>query len=234
MKLISCHRGKIQHIAKYGLMPTQTRPFSTGLRAIDWMLAGGAFPCGAIHEILSQEGEGLPLFFAAILASSAGKQGAVVWCDRGGRLYPPALEAAGIGLERLFLLRPSNAADELWAVAECLRCRGVSVTVATLGRLSRIDARRLQLAAERGGGTGILLRPSGALSAEYAAATRWLVRPIPGERLVQRWQLQLIHGHGGRVGQSAILEVSRETDHVRALETVGDRSAQKEAIRKRA
>src|SRR5262249_23167779 len=156
---------------------------------------------------------GLALFFATFLARLAAGNRAVAWCDPQGCLYPPALEAAGIALERLFVLRPKSWADEVWAVAECLRCPGGGVTLANLTKLSRVEARRLQLAAESGGGVGILLRTPGAAAAEYAAVTRWLVRPMMGERNVQRWQLQLIHGHGGRVGQSVILEVCRETNH---------------------
>jgi hypothetical protein len=80
----------------------------------------------------------------------------------------------------------------------------------------------LQLSAERGGGVGLLLRPArGPESACHAATTRWLVRPAAGERTLQRWSIQLIHGHGGRVGQTVILECSRETHHitVRARQT---------------
>src|SRR2546423_1093128 len=84
--------------------------------------------------------------------------------------------------------------------------------------LPALEARRLQLSAERGGGIGLLLRPLGRASSEHAAVTRWLVRPAPGERTVQRWSIQLVHGHGGRVGQSVILEHSRETNRVRAVE----------------
>jgi hypothetical protein len=101
-------------------------------------------------------------------------------------------------------------------------------------RLSRVEARRLQLSAERGGGVGLLLRPAGrAVSSEHAAVTRWLVRPAPGERTVQRWSVQLIHGHGGRVGQAVILEYSRETNRVRAVEQLADRPAEKEVAKPR-
>ena len=97
--------------------------------------------------------------------------------------------------------------------------------VAAPSRLARTEARKLQLSAERGGGVGLLLRQTdeanpglrtggGARRApsDHAAATRWLVRPVPGERTVQRWQLQLIYGHGGRVGQSVILEHRRDSN----------------------
>lgn len=146
---------------------------------------------------------------------------AVAWSDPRRCLYPPAVAAMGIPLNRLLILHPKDEREELWATAECMRCRGIGATVLSPRRLSRIEARRLQLAAEDGGGIGILLRRAGAPSAEYSAATRWLVAPAAGERATQRWKIQLIHGHGGRIGSSVILEVCRATDHVRAFEAVG-------------
>ena len=173
---------------------------------------------GAQHSALSTQDSAL---------STQHRRGAVVWIDPDGILYPPALAAAGLPLERILLLRVRRPADQVWAIAECLGCPGVRVTVASPPPLSRIEARRLQLAAERGGGAGILLRPLGAASAEHAAVTRWLVKPAPGERNVQRWELELIHGHGGRVGATVILEACRETHLVRAFEPVADRPVEK-------
>jgi hypothetical protein len=151
--------------------------------------------------------------------------GAIVWCDPNRELYPPAV-ARFLPLEKLYLLHPQNFAEQSWAVAECLRCRGVAATIAAMpARLSRVQARRLQLAAEQGGGVGLVLRPLGPGSDVYAAATRWLVGPVPGERTVHKYRMQLIHGHGGRVGQAVILEHHRElpfvfdNDHILAAET---------------
>jgi protein ImuA len=225
--------------------------FITGLPALDALPPGGAFARGAVHEILSDPENGTPLFLAMLLSRASAEVGsdgvkdktparlssysvtphsslrhsAMIWCDPRGEVYPPALAAHGIALEQLFLLHPRAAADQTWAVAECLRCRGVGAVVAAVDyRLSRVEARRLQLSAERGGGAGILLRPANrSVSSEHAAVTRWLVRPVPGERTVQRWSVQLIHGHGGRVGQVVILEYSRETNRVRAVAAVVDR-----------
>jgi hypothetical protein len=232
------------------------RGFVTGLPALDALPPGGAFARGAVHEILSDPAHGTALFLAMLLAkcgtggppvseqeiledekhgraARATEGGAVIWCDPRGELYPPALAAHGIPLERLFLLHPRAAADQTWAVAECLRCRGVGAVVAAIDyRLSRVEARRLQLSAEKGGGVGLILRPANRpASAEHAAVTRWLVRPVPGGRTVQRWGVQLIHGHGGRVGQSVILEHSRETNRVRAVEAVADRPPETKATR---
>jgi protein ImuA len=98
--------------------------------------------------------------------------------------------------------------------------------------VSRIAARRLQLAAERGGSVGILLRPTGRGDHVYAAATRWKVSPTNGERTTQRWTIQLLHGHGGRVGDTVILEWCREDNSVRSVEKLVDRPAAAEAERR--
>lgn len=223
MQIISCQNGQLQKLVGEKINSASTKAFVTELDAIDRLLPNEGFRYGAIHEILSEPGRRAGLFFAALLAKSAGGEGIIAWSDPQEQLYPPALAVMGIDLERLLILRPGDEREELWAINECLRCPGVAVTVARVGRLSRIGARRLQLAAERGGGVGLLLREIGSEAGEYAAATRWAVRPIPGRRLLQKWEVQLVHGQGGRVGQSVILEVCRETDHVRASAAVADR-----------
>jgi protein ImuA len=277
MQLVSCHNGVLRTLSVRSLQVARAsspclltedetgvgspchghgRWFRTGLPMLDALPPGGAFARGAVHEVLSEPGRARPSYFALLLAKSAAQAspgGAVVWSDPRGELYPPALAAAGVPLERLFLLRPKNADDEVWAVTECLRSRGVAATVAALERLTDIQARRLQLAAERGGGVGLLLRTTGKrAAAHYAAATRWLVRPRPlprageGERegpdvrvpdvgmpdmRVQRWIVELIHGHGGQVAKAVVLEVSRGNgsadalDHVCAFEALADRSS---------
>ena len=237
MQLISCHQGQLQRLSAAALAAGKRRTFKTGLRCIDNLLPGHAFPCASVHEILAEPGHGLPFFFATVLAQSAGTRGAVVWCDPQTSIYPPALSAMGIPLDRTFILKPKADADEIWALAECLRCPGVGVTLGFPKRLSRTEARRLQLAAEAGGGVGILLRTEGRASAEYAAATRWRVRPVPGERTLQRWELQLIHCHGGHVGgggQTVVLETCRETNTLHAAPAVVDRPVLPQTARKRA
>jgi hypothetical protein len=234
------------------------KSFVTGFAALDEIAPAGAFARGAVHELLTIPSHPSPFFIALFLskacmiqpqmnaderglknkkinlrssASICGSdnlRGAIVWCDPHGKLYPPAVAAMGVPLDRLFLLRPKTIADENWAIAECLRCRGVSATIASPRKLSRIEARRFQLAAERGKGIGILLRSYDRTAHIYAAATRWLIAPRRGLRTVQRWRIELIHGHGGQVGNAVILEHHRETNSIqihplRALEQLVDR-----------
>jgi len=238
MRFISCHDGKLQILSPQEFRAPAGRAFATGLPALDALAPGGAFGRGAVHEILCAPEHGTALFFATLLARSAaassqdsaasdggGANRFICWCDPARELYPPALANHGIALTHLLLLHPDGPRNMLWAISESLRCRGVAAVVAAPPRLSRIAARRLQLSAERGGGIGLLLRNANAPGIDcYAAATRWLVRPAPGERTIQRWNVQLIHGHGGSIGQTVILEANRENHSVRALEPLAHRS----------
>ena len=83
--------------------------------------------------------------------------------DTDADLYPPALSAFGIGFEQLIVLRVperGRAREEaLWAVDQALRCRTVAAVIVPLSQLDERQARRLQLAAEQGGGIALLLRP---------------------------------------------------------------------------
>jgi hypothetical protein len=201
----------------------KSRSLFCELPAIDALLPPGGFCGGAIHEVLSST-QTPALLLPILMAKEAAKFGWVAWCDVSRQLYPPAVAAMGLPLDRLLVLRPDGGInDELWAMTECLGCRGISACVMPLGHVGRVQTRRLQLAAERGGGIGIALRPARALSWPYAAVTRWMVRPASGERMIQRCNVELIHGHGGRVGEAVLLEMSHETNHVRAIETVADR-----------
>ncbi len=213
--------------------------FLTGVGEWDLAAPGGGFMRGAVHELLYSGGGGKrglgggwggPWLLAAVLARGAcggvagGKVagGKVVWSDPLGELFAPAVVGMGVGLERLVVLRARSVGDELWGIVECLRCPGVSVVVASPGGLSRLWARRMQLAAERGGGVGVFMREEGRASV-YAAATRWRVKPAgAGEGVgweCQRWGVELVHGIGGAggVGVPICLEVSRETGDVCAV-----------------
>jgi protein ImuA len=198
----------------------------TGLSAFDDVAPARNFKTAAVHELLWKK-RSSPKSVALVLAKAAQSRGGrIVWSDPHCELFLPALLAAGIDLKHLILLRCLDRSDELSALAECLQNRGVSATIATLSKLSLVEARRLQLAAERGGGIGIFLRPySAAINSHYAAATRWLVQPQAGDDKTQRWSVELLHGHGGRIGQIVLLEADRDTRALRTSKPMADRQA---------
>jgi protein ImuA len=96
----------------------------------------------------------------------------------------------GVG-ERLHLLRPSGETDLLWCVEEALRAAPVSLVVAEPEKpLSLTAGRRLQLAAEAGRTTGLLLIREGAGS--NATETRWTCEPMAStaaDSTLHRWGL---------------------------------------------
>jgi protein ImuA len=231
MQFVSTADGVLRVRKKTLAIPMRPSAWRENLSALAELLPCDGLRNGAVHEILGA-GDALPWSFALLLAHTAAndspRRRAVVWCDPRGELFPPAV-ATALPPGQLFLLRAGDPRDELWAVAQCLRCPAVAAAVASPMRLDDIQARRLQLAAEQGGGIGLLLRRDNDSSrAHYAAATRWLVRPAPGDERVQRWSVQLIHGHGGQIGKKTIfLEISRDAfrpDHVRAVDALADRS----------
>jgi protein ImuA len=173
-----------------------------------------AISAAAVHELLFDPSAGeLPPLFPALTAARAGMEKtaakSLIWIDPAGTFYPPAAMGSSITSGRLDVVRPTQA-DLTWATVECLRCKQVGAVVALLmHRLTRVEVRRLQLAAELGGTVGLLLRPNLAGANIYSAATRWRVSPAPGERTIQRWHIRQIHGHGRRL--SFFLEKNRAT-----------------------
>ncbi len=220
-------------LAARATSPRRGRCFQTPVQALNAMAPNGIFQRGAVHELLWPRRCTFPTSIALLLAQAAQTDGgAIAWSDPERELHLPALVASGINLRHLILLRCASHTDQLWALAECLRCRGISATVAPIARLTQIEARRLQLAAERGGGVGLFMRLyTPGKNAPYAAATRWLIQPAPGGEDVQRWSVELVHGHGGQVGKVLQIEVNRETHAMRASAPLADRPAAPASVR---
>src|SRR3954463_6544269 len=81
MKLITCQGGRLLTLsemlgdagpARHVVAAAADVPsFTTGLPALDALAPGGALRRGAVHEVLSDPEEGVPLFFAMVLARHA-------------------------------------------------------------------------------------------------------------------------------------------------------------------
>jgi hypothetical protein len=167
-----------------------TAVFSSGAAAIDRLLPGGGLRHGMLVEWLGGEsrraveqqsssvGErtafgfrssALSLFCssATTLSLLAAREacrdgGTLVVIDRQQIFYPPAAAAWGIDLDRLIVVRPRSARDELWAAVQSLRSPAVAAVWGMIDRLDSRAFRRLQLAAQAGRTLGLLLRPPSA------------------------------------------------------------------------
>jgi protein ImuA len=112
-----------------------------------------------------------------------------LWCLAGrsisdsGGLYGPGLAAFCLEPRRLVVVRGRSDREVLWAMEEGLHSGVLAAVVAEVTDLSLSASRRLQLAAEAGATTALLLRPrSAALGAALgpsAALTRWRLDAAP-------------------------------------------------------
>jgi hypothetical protein len=104
----------------------------------------------------------------------------VFYIDTGGDFYPPAAAQLGLPLERLLIIHTKRNADALWVSEQALRCQAVAAVVLPIRTIDAYVSRRLQLAAETGGGLGFLLR-SDARGGHTFAATRLRIDPLPNK-----------------------------------------------------
>jgi len=179
-----------------------------GVAELDAGLPDGGLPLSCLHEVAAEDPGAGTAFAAALLARLAAARGApVLWVVRGRDLHAAGLAAYGLTPERLIAVRAERTADALWALEEALRCNRLAAVLGEVGRLDLTASRRLQLAAEAGGVTGLLLHTGEERAGSASAAvTRWRVTPAPsltdGEPGVGApcWRLDLLRCRGGRPG----------------------------------
>ena len=222
-----------------GDIPTLPLAPVLGSPAVDAALPWGGLPLGVLHEVSATPGDGAAAtgFCAALLARLAGP---VLWVTREDRLHGPGLAAFGLGPAHLIVARAHWQRDVLWVVEEGLR---TSRLAAVLGEVEAIDlraSRRLQLAAEASGVTGILLRRAGPAALAHpppsAAVTRWRVSPAADPDSTPligppRWRLALLRCRGGRPGAWTVQYHHREEEPENGDET--DRLAPPALLRHR-
>lgn len=201
---------------------------SVGATAIDRALPWNGLPRARLHEIETAAGDGASSGFAVfLLARLMGDDGLTLWCraepeSEFGRPYGPALARFGLSLDRVVFVAARRPTDVLWAMEEGLRSRRFAAVLGEAGAPDLTATRRLQLAAEAGGSTALLLVSprAGRLS---AAMTRWQVaaRPSPQPEDAH-WQVSLMRCRGGGCGAWHV-EWNDEAHHLRVLAALADR-----------
>ena len=187
--------------------------FPTGFAALDAGLPGGGWPRHGLIEILTpRPGVGeLYLLLPALAALSRAMPARwCTWVSPPHEPFAPALQAHGVALERMLLVRtlssPSGARNSqrrrgdgdmsLWALEQALRSGACEIALAWLPRVSPRGIRRLQLAAEQGRALGVLYRSQHFAHVASPAMLRVLLDPIaePGR---QGARVRLLKSRGG-------------------------------------
>lgn len=222
--------------------PTSVLPFHDP--RIDACLPGGGLALGRWHEFvgagLEIETAAAPAAVAALLArplvSREAGRGAALWVFRRGDLHPPGLAGLGFAAQALIQVQARDDAEALAVMEDALATQGIA---AVLGEADMIDltaGRRLQLACEKRGATGFLIRrrPFGSRAGRTAqeggsaAASRWRIAPAPSRSPDERlgllgppcWRVELERSRGGRPG-AWLLEQDQD-DGPHALRVVAD------------
>lgn len=228
----------------------------TGWGVVDRVLPGQGLATAKVHEWLgiSSEEEGRttrrctwlpPLSILVHLARQASgsqwekhdeagvggraRAGLLVWIGEAVWPFPSTLvdHAADPLLARSIFIRASCPGARLWAADLALRSGAAAAVIADGSRFDLSATRRLQLAAEGGGGGGLcfLARPPWERAELSAAATRWRVRfapPVPAaypliHTPTRRWTVELLRCKGVQPTAAAsrcwILEHDRATRH---------------------
>ncbi len=219
------------------------KAISTGIEALDRLLPDAGFREGTLVEWLAESGSGDQLALLAA-APALGSDRVLIVIDGEKTFYPPAAAALGIDLRRLILVRPGKAAgslprenggkttasrtstlgtETLWALEQTLQSRGVAVTFCRLERLNARVFRRLQLAAERGGGLGFLIRAPSARNEPSWSDVRLWVEPTPAAAPThaaeeispsgRRWRVEVLRCRRGAAGQRSILLEYNDATH---------------------
>jgi protein ImuA len=119
----------------------------------------------------------------------------------------------GIDPEGLIVVQAVSQADNLWALDQALRCPGVAAVLAWPEKLDGRTFRRLQLAAEQGGGLGLLVRSGRVRHESSWAEVRLAVEPLlataPDDP--RRLKVELLRCRGGSSGRSIEVELDDET-----------------------
>jgi protein ImuA len=220
---------------------------SFGDPRLDGRFLGGGLPLGHWHEF---SGEGLEVetgvsaaAFAACLAAPLARRGEAVWVLRRDDLFAPGLAGLGFPAERLIQVCARDEAEALAVTEDALSTTGVVAVFTEVETVDLTAGRRLQLACERRGSTGFVIRrrPYGGTgrkaAAGSAANTRWRIAPAPSEPApgefglgAPRWEVRLDRCRGGRPGAwlmeaaaAYTYEVNDGTHPLRLVAELGDR-----------
>jgi len=217
MSTLATLRGRIGRIESAGDATTPAR-VALGHAEADAALQGG-LATGAIHEVFAAAGRqaAAATGFVAGLAARAGGRRPLLWVRQdfaeveSGALSISGLGELGLDPRALVTVRAADADTALRTAADALACDALGTVVLEVwGQARQLDlvaSRRLTLAAQLSGVTGLLLRVA-AEPQPSTAETRWIVGAAhsPPAAAFSPWgapvfDAQLVRNRHGPVGR---------------------------------
>ena len=197
----------------------------TGFPVLDAELPGGGWPAGALTELLPEHegiGEVRALGPALARLSNAGRW--LAWIAPPYLPYAPALEAAGIDLARVTIVRTRSPQDTLWAIEQALQSGACGAVLGWPGKITFAHLRRLQIATEGSPAIALLFRTPLAARESSPAVLRLHLQSVKGTLAVK-----ILKRRGGPLARPLLLtpapvvdvaEFPRRVPVVRTLNTL--------------
>ena len=203
----------------HALPQTEASGIRSGFAALDAAFFHQGWPRAGLTELLCDAcgiGE-FRLLAPALTALCGNEERSIALVVPPFVPYPPALEAMGVDLAKMLLIRPGDQREALWAMEQTLQTGACSAVLGWLAEASLgfANLRRLLLAARQGEAWGILFRPTRALENASAAELRLRLSPGADSRL----QVNIVKRRGGWPLSGIELDLATETEQ--AQETSG-------------
>lgn len=132
---------------------------SSNIEALDRLLPGKGWPLAALSGLrLPHPGSVELRLLLPLMAQYTRQQQWVALIAPPHLPYAPGLEYHEVSLQHLLLIQPPTNQDILWSAEQCLRSSASAMTLFWPQTLNDPTVRRLQLAAETGGGIGVYVR----------------------------------------------------------------------------
>ncbi len=216
MSTLAFLRGSIERIETPGDVHGLTK-VALGHQGVDALLRGG-LALAAVHEVFAEGHQGAAATgFVAAIAGRLAPRKPLVWVRQdfaemeSGALSPSGLAELGIDPRLLVTVRAADVETALRTTADALACDALGAVVLEVwGETRHLDlvaSRKLTLAAQSSGVTGLLLRMA-ARPAPSTAETRWMLRAAhspPGAHGsawgAPRFDAELVRNRHGPVGR---------------------------------
>jgi len=141
------------------------RSLPTGYQALDEILPEKGWPLGALVDFIlpwhqqQVHGVGELRLLLPAMCDLLAQDKWLLWVSPPFIPYAPALQSAGINLERLVLIQNKiSRRNKIWAMEKALRTPACGMVLCWIDAIPMAASRRLQLAAEQSGSTGVLLQ----------------------------------------------------------------------------
>jgi hypothetical protein len=148
------------HLWRGGSVTSRAPGQTTGYPKLDSILPTKGWPDKSLIEVLSPSwGIGELQLLLPKMRELTQQQQWVIWISPPYQPYAPALLNAGVDLNYVIVINPETSCkDAIWSMEKALQTQACAMVLAWMNWLPNGVVRRLQLAAEKGGGMAFLFR----------------------------------------------------------------------------